>query len=152
MSKSSAAPARAILSGPSNWDKWRRELRNRTDKTIHSLIFTNEDPLEPPERPEFRHYAPDAVRLADLSAVQKRDYNDAMRDYDIRRKEYKDETKLVTNARIAMQESVVSSKQNAFDEDLPIRQWFKRLEASTAPEGIYDESHKDQVFDPPKEI
>ncbi|KAM4066270.1 reverse transcriptase (RNA-dependent DNA polymerase) [Hirsutella rhossiliensis] len=102
MSKSSAAPARAILSGPSNWDKWRRELRNRTDKTIHSLIFTNEDPLEPPERPEFRHYAPDAVRLADLSA-----------------------------------ESVVSSKQNAFDEDLPIRQWFKRLEASTAPEAGY---------------
>ncbi|KAM4058347.1 reverse transcriptase (RNA-dependent DNA polymerase) [Hirsutella rhossiliensis] len=102
MSKSSAAPARAILSGPSNWDKWRRELRNRTDKTIHSLIFTNEEPLEPPERPEFRHYAPDAVRLADLSA-----------------------------------ESVVSSKQNAFDEDLPIRQWFKRLEASTAPEAGY---------------
>ncbi|KAM4064335.1 hypothetical protein HRG_012704 [Hirsutella rhossiliensis] len=60
-----------------------------------------------------------------------------MRDYDIRRKEYKDETKLVTNARIAMQESVVSSKQNAFDEDLPIRQWFKRLEASTAPEAGY---------------
>ncbi|KAM4061867.1 integrase core domain-containing protein [Hirsutella rhossiliensis] len=50
-----------------------------------------------------------------------------MRDYDTRRKEYKDETKLVTNARIAMQESVVSSKQNAFDEDLPIPGYMMNL-------------------------
>ncbi|KAM4064325.1 hypothetical protein HRG_012694 [Hirsutella rhossiliensis] len=125
---------RTILTEPQDWDKWLKELRARVDKTIHKLIFEHDKtPLELPERPEFSDFNAEAERFADLNAGQQKAYSEASRDYEGRRKEYLYETRLVTAARTTITETISKAKLTSLHDDETLREWFVKLEASTAP-------------------
>ncbi|KAM4067449.1 reverse transcriptase (RNA-dependent DNA polymerase) [Hirsutella rhossiliensis] len=112
MTKTGTSTQRTILREPQDWDKWIKELKAHTDKTIHKLLFDEDNsPLEPP------HSA----------------YAAMFSQYESLRKEYLYETKLITAARTVITESISPAKLTSLREDESLYEWIKKLEDSTAP-------------------
>ncbi|KAM4063625.1 reverse transcriptase (RNA-dependent DNA polymerase) [Hirsutella rhossiliensis] len=109
---------RTILTEPQDWDNSSSNMTR---------------PLELPERPEFSDFNAEAERFADLNAGQQKAYSEASRDYEGRRKEYLYETRLVTAARTTITETISKAKLTSLHDDETLREWFVKLEASTAP-------------------
>ncbi|KJZ69685.1 hypothetical protein HIM_10932 [Hirsutella minnesotensis 3608] len=131
--KDGTAP-RTILTEPQDWDRWIKELRARVDRTIYHLTFQDgAEPLDPPQRPSYSSFAQNATAFTDLSTEQQKSYSIAASDYESRRREFLYETKLITAAKTTITESISKAKLISLREEETLRQWVKKLEASTAP-------------------
>ncbi|KJZ69533.1 hypothetical protein HIM_11075 [Hirsutella minnesotensis 3608] len=134
MTKTGTSTQRTILREPQDWDKWVKGLKAHTDKTIHKLLFDEDNsPLEPPIRPPYTDFAADANEFAEQTPAQQRAYAAMFSQYESLRKEYLYETKLITAARTVITESISPAKLTSLHEDETLYQWIKKLEDSTAP-------------------
>ena len=80
-----------ILKDTTNWKKWFEDLRSGIEREIWEVVNPHGplvEELPRPQKPTFRQYNPYAHTFADLSGVQKKDYETARRFYDSDIKEY----------------------------------------------------------------
>ena len=122
-----------ILIKPKDQDDQCYNLALKVDPLIYNLIFIDKgELLKASIRPEFTNFSAEIITFVGLSANQQKIYTQAIADYNIRYKQQKDELKLITIARAAINLLISRTKAMLLDKNRTLREWFKTLKESIA--------------------